>query len=387
MEPLYLRVALIVSIEKSASRREKFGGRLSPGNPEEVVLPRASADSKAAACATCESQPRRCVHQCCCVATSALGPPRCAACSAIPRPMHVGSTPIQAGTPRRLLFCFVALVLLVIPVHSQPPTDNFRWVDFHSPQDQSIVVWVTRSLQVEKWTAIREIGVLYDAALVVTTNRAAPDSTPGTDTFTIWNASLTSHVVAPLLTGVNLRWFDWERFADGHPLELTVLYDNCGECAASVFFTAFHYDMEHHMWTPRWLRGGQGVLVWSAIGTGSAGVTWTQVYAVMGGADGRALLATWNRFDYGKQKKPSDTVFRYDVDPITGLDRTAELTGEDAKSMEQRLCRGQDTVQGLARGQDSELCSALLGKQPQRRPVTTPPANNRGQSLPPGVHH
>jgi len=40
---------------------------------------------------------------------------------------------------------------------------HFRWVDFHSSEDQSIVIWVTRSMQVEKWTAIREIGVLYDA--------------------------------------------------------------------------------------------------------------------------------------------------------------------------------------------------------------------------------
>jgi hypothetical protein len=72
---------------------------------------------------------------------------------------------------------------------------------------------------------------------------------------------------------------------------------------------------------------------------------------------------------------------------MTGLDRTIELTGQDAEAMELRLCRGQDTVQGLARGQDSELCDQLLGKQPQRRPVTTPPANNRGQSAPPGARH
>jgi hypothetical protein len=292
---------------------------------------------------------------------------------------------MQVGKIRRPVFCFITFAIFGIPSPSQPPTDTFHWVDFHSPQDQSIVVWVTRSLQVEKWTAIREIGVLYDAALVVTTDRATPDSTPGSDTFTIWNASLTSHVVAPLLTGVNLRWFDWERFADGGPQELTILYDNCGECAASTFFTALHYDMEHHMWTPRWLRGGQGVLVWNSIGPSGPGITWTQVYALMGGADGRALLATWNHIDYGKQRRPSDTVFRYDVDAVTGTERTVDLSGDDARTMEQRLCRGQDAVQGLARGQDSEPCSELLGKQPQRKPVTTPPANNRGQSSPSAV--
>jgi hypothetical protein len=291
---------------------------------------------------------------------------------------------MQVGfSPRRLVVFLFVVFAVSLQLRAQPPTDTFRWVDFHSTQDQSIVVWVTRSLQVEKWTAIREIGVLYDAALIVTSNRTSPQSSPDTDTFTIWNASLTSHVIAPLLTGVNLRWFDWEHFVDGGPAELTLLYDNCGECAASTFFTAFRYDAAHHMWTLRWLRGGQGVLVWNAVPPTATGITWTQVYAVMGGADGRALLATWNHFEYGKQKPPSNTVFRYDVDPMTGLDRTIELTGHDAEEMELRLCRGQDTVQGLERGQDSAACTQLMSTQPQRKPVTTPPANNRGQSAAP----
>jgi hypothetical protein len=285
-----------------------------------------------------------------------------------------------------LLLCTVLTLLdpLQKPLQAQPPTDTFRWVDFHSTQDQSIIIWVTRSLQVEKWTAIREIGVLYDAALVVTTDRATPESPPSADSFTIWNASLTSHVIAPLLTGVDLRWFDWQHFVDGGPGELTALYENCRECAASTFFAALRYDVAHHTWTVRWMRGGQGVLVWNASGSSSgAGISWSQVFAVMGGADGRALLATWTHIDYGKQKYPADTVFRYDVDPMTGLDRTVELTGQDAQAMELRLCRGQDTIQGLERGQDSDLCKELIGKQPQRKPVTTPPANNRGQSAPP----
>jgi hypothetical protein len=298
------------------------------------------------------------------------------------------SNPMQSGPPRGLLLGLIAALAFAAPLSAQPPTDTFRWVDFHSSQDQSIIVWVTHSLAVEKWSAIREIGVLYDAALVVTTYRAKPDASPSTDTFTIWNASLTSHVIAPLLTGVNLRWFDWERFVEGGGQELTLLYDNCAECPASTYFTALRYDVEHHMWTARWLRGGQAVLVWSATPPSGTGITWTQVYAVMGGADGRTLLATWNHFDYNnKQKRPSDTVFRFDIDPMTNMERTIELTGKDADAMELRLCGGQDTIQGLARGQDSALCTTLLGKQPQRKPVTTPPANNRGQSAPGRVGH
>ncbi len=292
---------------------------------------------------------------------------------------------MRVDSPNRLILLVAALVLSV-PLHAQQTSGTFRWIDFHSAEDQNIVVWVTRSLQVEKWTAIREIGVVYDAALVVTTDRANPEAPPGDDTFTIWNASLTSHVVAPVLTGVNLRWLEPEHFVQDAPAELTILYDNCRECAASTYFTTLRYDLPHHMFAARWLRGGQGVMVWNATPPSAPGIAWTQVYAVMGGADGRALLATWNHFEYGKQKPPADTLFRYDVDPMTGMDRTADLTKEDSTAMKLRLCRGQDTVQGLARGQDSELCQQLLGTQPQRKPVVTPPANNHGQSAPPRAH-
>ena len=190
--------------------------------------------------------------------------------------------------------------------------DSFRWMDFHSEKDQSVIVWVTRALTVENWTAIREIGVVYDAALVVTTDRATPQSPANADTFTVWSVSLTSHVVAPLVRGVNLRWLEGMRFTPSGPEEQAVLYDNCRDCAAITYFTAFRYDMPHHMWTSRWLRGGQAVPVWSA--NVPAGVVWTQVYAGLAEPDGRTLMATWSHFDYGRQKPPDDFVYRYDVD-------------------------------------------------------------------------
>src|SRR5271157_3200190 len=118
---------------------------------------------------------------------------------------------------RRRLIAVAAALALSLPLCAQQTSGSFRWIDFHDSKDQNIVAWVTRSLQVEKWTAIREIGVVYDAALVVTTGRAGPQSPPSSDAFTIWNVSLTSHVVAPVLTGVNLRWFDSEHFAEDAP--------------------------------------------------------------------------------------------------------------------------------------------------------------------------
>jgi hypothetical protein len=296
----------------------------------------------------------------------------------------------------RIVACrvgFLALAALLLstslPAQTASPREpqtsgTFRWINFHSPQDQNIVVWVTRSLQVANWTAIREIGVEYDAALVVTSERANSQAAPGSETFTVWSVSLTSHVVAPLVTGVNLRWFDQVRFSDGAAEEWPVLYDNCRECAPNTYFTALYYDLRGHSWSARWMTGGHGVPVWN---TNHAGVDWTQVYAVMSSGEGHVAMYTWNHFEHPKPKPPDDFLFRYDLDPLTHLDRSAAIGPKEADPVKLQLCRGADAVQGLARGQDSALCEAMLKQRGTRQPVTTPPANNHGQASPPRSKH
>jgi hypothetical protein len=253
-------------------------------------------------------------------------------------------------------------------------------MDFHSAKDQDVIVWVTRALAVEDWTAIREIGVEYDAALVVTTHRATPQAAPNADSFTIWSVSLTNHALTPLLKGYNLRWLDWMTLTEGGAQELPVLYDNCIECAPGTLFTVFHYDKAQHIFAGRWMSGGQGVPVWMA--NSQAGATWTQAYAGLAEPNGRELLGTWRRFDYGSERPAEDFVYRYDLDPFSGLERTQQLSGKDADALKLRICR--DALPGLARGQDSELCQQLVNPHPGRKPVTTPPANNRGKSVPGG---
>jgi len=275
----------------------------------------------------------------------------------------------------------VAMLAAAVHLHAQQAPDTFRWVDFHSAKDQDVVVWVTRSLEPEKWTAIREIGVEYDAALVVTTLRSSSQSLPGADTFTVWSASLTNHSLMPLIKGVDLRLLDWMLFADGAPRELGALYDDCRECAATTFFTAFHYDFSHHAWASRWMRGSQAVPVWSA--NISSGAELTQVYAGLNEPNGREVVATWNHVSHDKSEQVEDVVFRYDLDPFSGLERTMLLTGKDAESMKQRLCGAQSDLPGMSRGQASVLCQQTLKPASGRRPVTTPPANNHGRSAPP----
>lgn len=263
---------------------------------------------------------------------------------------------------------------------SAQQTETFHWVDFHSSKDQSIVVWVTRSLAVEDWTAIREIGVMYDSALVVTTRRATLQSLPDTDSFDIYNVSLTSHLVRPLLKGVNLRWLAMLRLYASSPMEPAVLYDNCRQCAANTYFTTFHYNLATRCWEARWVNGGNGVAVWNA--NHPAGMEWTQVYAVMTAGNGIAQLVTWNHFDFGSGKPPEDSIFRYDVDPFSGLDRTAVVSGKQADAVKTALCTAQDAVTGLQRGQDSELCLNLLhpGRSGERTHRKNEHADKSGQA-------
>jgi len=283
---------------------------------------------------------------------------------------------------RFLTFGWIVFALMATaPIGAEQ--DSFRWMDFHSQKDQDIIVWVTRSLDPEKWSSIREIGVLYDAALVVTTSRANSQASPGSDTFNLWSASLTTHAITPLLKGVNLRWLDWMQFSEVGPPDLGALYEDCAECAATTYFTALYYDRSQHIWNARWIRGGQGVPLWTA--AVPEGVTVTRVYAILPGPSGRELVGTWNHFDYGKTKPAEDFVYRYDLDSFSNLERTQLLSGKEGDAMKQRLCSFQGTG-SVARGQDSALCQQTVHPRAERRPTLTPPANNEGRSRPPGSH-
>jgi hypothetical protein len=270
--------------------------------------------------------------------------------------------------------------------------EAFHWVDFHDTKDAPTVAWVTQALKAEHWTALREIGVQWDSAIVVTSERKTPQSTPPGDTYTIWSVSLAKHDVQPLLHGVKPRILNWTNFGGPYQQapELALVYEDCFGCdAPSTFFTTLYYNFAAHAWRARWMRGDKAAAVWS---TGAVeGVTQTQVYAVLTEPPARDVLITWNHFDYGKAKSAEDFVFQYSVDPSTGLEQTQALSGTHAQPMMPRLCmanpaQADPSMAELARGQDSEMCRALVEEQGKtrqgRKPTVTPPANNRGQSTP-----
>lgn len=258
----------------------------------------------------------------------------------------------------------------------------FHWVNFHSEQDAPVVRWVTDSLKVEKWTALREIGVKWDAALVVTTDRRNPQASPESDGFTVWSVSLTKHEAEPLVTGVRPRLLQWIQFDAATDPELGLVYDSCRECDVSTYFTAFYYNPAEHAWRARWMHGNDGALLKTA--SQSAGVTTSVVYGLMTDLRGKSELTTWTHLDFGGAKQAQDYVYEYTVDSATGLDMTQALGDEHAGPMKLELCRMDKARSALADGQDSALCRAAPEpkKKPERgrRPVV-PPANNEGRSM------
>ena len=303
----------------------------------------------------------------------------------------------QRGELRAVILALALglLALAATPLLAQVQMEAFHWVDFHDPKDAPFVTWVTTTMTAEKWTAIREIGVQWDAALVVTSERKTPQSTPPTDVYTVWSVSLSKHEAQPLLHGVNPRVLNWTTFGGPYQQspELALIYDDCYGCdATTTSFTTLFYNFAAHGFRSRWMRGDQAAALGS---TGTVdGVVRNQVYGLLTEPNGREVLATWNHFDYGKAKPAEDFVFEYSVEPSSGLEQTQALSGKHAEEMMDRLCKADPaqidpTLAELARGQDSALCRELVQAKtkakPVRKPTTSPPANNHGQSSPPGA--
>jgi len=315
------------------------------------------------------------------------------------QPGNAALNSVDVGSRRSPILCMIVTMGVLAFSSSfasgQTTVEGFHWVDFHDPADAKYVTWVTKELTAEKWTAIREIGVQWDSAIVVTSLRATPQSPPPSDTYTVWAVALAKHAVQPLLHGANPHILNWTTFggASSAAPELALMYDDCFGCdAPSTFFTTLYYNFTDHAWRARWMRGDQGAALWSA-GTVD-GVVRTQIYGLLTEPPGRDVLATWSHYDYGKAKPAEDYVFEYSVDPASGLEQTQRLSGEHAEEMEQRLCKADPgqidpSLAELAMGQGSELCRGLgpakTKGRPMRRPVTTPPANNHGQSSPPAA--
>jgi hypothetical protein len=148
----------------------------------------------------------------------------------------------------------ISLFMLNVASPAQTPA-GFHWVDFR--REPNTIARVNGLLQAEIYSAIREIGVVADSALVFTTTREADQNTPEGDMWTVYSISTKSAKVRKLLTGYDLHIVAWLRFLTDHDGELGITYLDCYECEPAKLFTAFHYE-PNHGWRTRWTANGPG---------------------------------------------------------------------------------------------------------------------------------
>jgi hypothetical protein len=234
--------------------------------------------------------------------------------------------------------------------------DGFAWVD--QKADADTVSKITLFLKSKPYTALREIAVVGQQALVITTLRKDPTANPGNDTFTAYGVSLRDGSVEELLDGTNLRYIDWQKFYDYDTPELLATYDDCAQCKATTFLTAFYIDRKTRRWGARWRREIAGAPLYSADPAKN------YVYALFMNVDQRVVLDTWA--SYPEQKKSSrggEYLFEYRIDVLSDQGTSRPLSGRDVLPVKQRLCAGQSVVFGIAGGQDGEACKDLIGKR------------------------
>src|SRR5262245_19855058 len=100
----------------------------------------------------------------------------------------------------------IGLLVLSAGSWAQTPA-GFHWVNFK--QEPDTVARIARALENEDYSAIREIGVVADFALVFTTHRDPEWTTPDGDSWTVYSVSMQTAKFRKLLSGYNLRMATW----------------------------------------------------------------------------------------------------------------------------------------------------------------------------------
>ncbi len=260
------------------------------------------------------------------------------------------------GHPLLLMSILLALMFLDAAATRAQVIDGFAWVDMKA--DAKTVDRINYLLQGKTYTAIREIGLVGEHALVIASLRKDPIANPMNDSFVAYGVSLHDGLVEELLDGTNLKYVDWQKFYDYDTPELVATYDDCAQCKATTFLTAFYIDRKTHRWGARWRREIAGAPLYSADPTKS------YVYALFMNVDQRVVLDTW--VSYPEQKKSSrggEFLFEYGIDVPSDQGTSRPLTGRDVLPVKQRLCAGQSVVFGIAGGEDSGSCRDLVGKR------------------------
>jgi hypothetical protein len=201
-------------------------------------------------------------------------------------------------------------------------------------------------------------------ALVMAVRRESWQSTPAEDQWIVYSVSTKSGDTRKLLSGYDLQTKSWFSFYSRDKQDLGITYLDCDECEPATLFTALHYDRREG-WRARWANKENPDQPGITLRVTDVGDPYTdedvdQVFAVLSPHDGIASVGTWYHSRDLATGKVTDGVSRFSVDPLTGKDRSTVLTGAEAREWELKLCKAADSSWGLAIGQSSRTCKAVL---------------------------
>jgi hypothetical protein len=262
-------------------------------------------------------------------------------------------------TMRKTLLLFAVGILAASQCCLAQVPDGFHWINLES--DKVTMAVVRRALQGQSFTAIREVGVKDNFALVITANRDADASVPSEDQLTIYSIALSTAKMQPIVNGYDIRLWEW---MGKNSEDLTISYYDCSDCEPAGLFTALHLK-PNVGWVARWQSKKDGLNPGGVIFVGDAGEPYTdddvtEVFAVIKAADNSYAAGSWTHSYNTTTRKTEDSVLRYRVDMVTGKDIAETLTGARTEAWKRRICKEPLTLSRPNQGQDSQICKTLL---------------------------
>jgi hypothetical protein len=271
---------------------------------------------------------------------------------------------------KRKSFLVLTMLLLAMRLGWADVPTGFSWVNIES--DKTTMTAVRHALHDPSITAIREVGLEGNFALVMTASREAGAPTPDYDLWSIYNISLATGKTQLLISGYGVTLLDWIGPAN-HELALT--YYNCWECEAAKLLTTLHF-VKSIGWKARWPNKSDagkfpqpGALVSTSDIPDSSDEQVDVVFAVISTQKNGSSFAvgSWLHQYNAATGKIDDDVERYSVGP-TDDDRTERLTGQEALKWERTICSPANIMIQPRTGQSSKICRDVLRGTADRQP-------------------
>jgi hypothetical protein len=258
---------------------------------------------------------------------------------------------------KRILL-FTVLAALAVGVRSNADTpQGFRWANLET--DSATMAKVRTALKGVAITAIREVGIEGDYALVMAVNREIDAPTPDYDQWYIYNLSLKTGQKRLLAFGYGVKQIDW--IGPGAS-ELEITYYDCWECEAATLLTTLR--LTRTGWKARWVQKSEhvdypqpGALVQETPEDDTNEVD--QVFALVEGTSKSVEAGSWFHARNLQTGKIEDDVYRYWVDPTTDADHVDTVKGQAAVAWERKICDRSEIVSEPGIGQDSKACRSV----------------------------